>query len=288
MRSVPAIAIPGTRPKPASFTVPALFLLVWVQLSPAAELKPETIRAWDQYFKWADAKVQRELSDPKVFLIQNALPPGEKAEVRKQLESGQIVVRRMTDVVPSGVNFDVPSGEIHHWWGAILLRNITLPQLLQFLQDYDHHAGRFADVERSRVITKEGYHYRIFFRLRRSKAFVTAYYNTEQDCQYVFYDSSRASSQSVATRIAEVDNPGTASEREKSPGNDRGFLWRLVSWWRYEQTGNDVVLELESASLSRNIPTVVKLIPGISSYIRATPRETLESVLVSIRASVGK
>ncbi len=288
MQSVHALGRSCVRPNPASFTALAIVLLIWIQPSLAAELKPETIRAWDQYFKWADTKVQRELSDPKAFLIQNTLPPGEKAEVRKQLESGQIVVRRMTGVVPSSTKFDVPSGEIHHWWGAILLRNVTLPQLLQFLQDYDHHAGRFADVERSHVITKEGNHYRIFFRLRRSKAFVTAYYNTEQDCLYTFYDSNRASSQSVATRIAEVENPGTASEREKQPGNDRGFLWRLVSWWRYEQIGNDVVLELESASLSRSIPTVIKLIPGISSYIRATPRETLESVLVSIRANAGK
>jgi hypothetical protein len=87
----------------------------------------------------------------------------------------------------------------------------------------------------------------------------------------------------VATKIAELDNPGTSSEREKTPGNDRGFLWRLVSWWRYEQRGADVVIELESASLSRDIPTVIKFMPGISGYIHSTPKETLESVLSSIR-----
>ena len=92
----------------------------------------------------------------------------------------------------------------------------------------------------------------------------------------------------TATKIAEVENPGTPSEREKPPGNDRGFLWRLVSWWRFEQRGPDVIVELESASLSRGIPAVIKFMPGISSYIRSTPRETLESVLISIRDSMGK
>ena len=125
-------------------------------------------------------------------------------------------------------------------------------------------------------------------RLRRSKAFVTAHYNTEQECYYAFYDSTKAFSRSVATKIAEIENPGTPSEHEKIPGNDRGFLWRLVSWWRFEQIGSDVVVELESASLSRDIPTMIKFIPGISSYIRSTPRETLESVLASIRRNFQK
>ena len=266
----------------------AVLLFALIPALSAAELKTETVRAWDRYFQWANAKVQRELSNPNVFLIQNSLPAGEKASIQKSINAGEIAARRMIGVVPAGVNFEVPSGEIHHWWGAVLLRNVSLARLLQFLQDYDHHAGRFSDVERSRLISKEGNRYKIFFRLTRSKAFVTAYYNTEQDCLYAFYGATKASSQSTATKIAEVENPGTPSEREKTPGNDRGFLWRLVSWWRFEQRGADVIVELESASLSRGIPAVVKFMPGISSYIRSTPRETLESVLISIRDSMGK
>jgi hypothetical protein len=249
----------------------------------AAELKTETVRAWNKYLQWAQQKVTREFSNPNVFLIQNTLPPKEKSEIWQSLTRGEIVVRRMPSVVPKGISFEVPSGEIHHWWGAILLRNVTLERLMRFLQDYDHHAGKFADVERSRMISKNGDHYRFYFRLRRSKAFVTAYYNTEQECQYTYYGSARVSSQSEAVKIAELDDPGTATEREKQPGNDRGFLWRLVSWWRFEQRGPDVIIELESASLSRDIPAVIKFMPGVSGYIRSTPKESLESVLTSIR-----
>jgi hypothetical protein len=254
----------------------------------AAELTKETTRAWDRYFAWADEKVQRELQDPKIFLIQNALPAGDQASVQRQLESGQIAVRQMYNVSPPGANFKIPGGEIHHWWGAIMLRNTSLARLLEFLQDYDNHGGRFADVEKSRLISKNGNRYRFFFRVRRSKSFVTAYYNTEQECLYTLYGPTRASSQSLATKIAELDNPGTASEREKTPGNDRGFLWRLASWWRFEQRGNNVVIELESASLSCSIPLFVKIIPGLSGYIRSTPRESLESVLNSIRIEMAR
>ena len=141
-------------------------------------------------------------------------------------------------------------------------------------------------MERSRLLSAEGNRYRVYFRFRRSKSFVTAVYNTEQDCRYTSHGAGRASSQSVATRIAEIEDPGSESEREKTPGNDSGFLWRLVSWWRFEQRGKDVIVELESASLSRDIPSVVKLIPGVSGYIRSTPRESLESVLTSVRQHV--
>jgi hypothetical protein len=262
----------------------ALFILI-LPLA-AADLKPETAQAWDQYMKWADAKVQREISDSGKFLLQNRLSTTDQAAMRRQLESGGIVVRQIKDVVPKDAHFNAPDGEIHHWWGTILLRGVEMSQLMNFLQDYDHHAGKFADVERSRLISKNGDHYQVYFRFRRSKSFVTAVYNTDQECQYTRYGSNRIFSRSVATRIAEVEDPGKSSEREKKPGNDNGYLWRLVSWWRFEQNGKDIIVELESASLSRDIPIVVKFIPGLSSYIRSTPRESLESVLASIRAHV--
>ena len=192
----------------ARIAVIAFLLLASTRLSPAAELQKETVQAWNRYVQWAQQKVARELSNPNVFLIQNTLPPKEKSEIWQSLNRGEIVTKRVPSVVPQGISFEVPSGEIHHWWGTILLRNVTLERLLLFLQDYDHHAGKFSDVERSRLISKNGDRYRFFFRLRRSKAFVTAYYNTEQECLYAYYGSTRASSQSEAVKIAEIEDPG--------------------------------------------------------------------------------
>ena len=249
----------------------------------AAKLTPATVQAWDRYFAWADANVKRQLREPGRFLIADFFPPAERQAVRRELESGAVVVRKVHGVVPPGTPFEVPDGEIHHWWGTILVPNVTLENLLPFLQDYDHHAGRFADVERSHLISKNGNHYRFCLRLKRSKAIVTAYYNTEQECDYFSHGDGKASSRSIATRIAEIADAGKPSEHEYPPGNDRGFLWRLVSWWRFEQIDKGVIVECESASLSRDIPVIAKLIPGVSSYIRSTPRESLESVLTSIR-----
>jgi hypothetical protein len=118
----------------------------------------------------------------------------------------------------------------------------------------------------------------------RAKSFVTAYYHTVQEAFYYPIDSKHAWSKSLATRIVELESPGTPKEKELPLGEDRGFLWRLASWWRFQETDQGVVVEIDSASLSRDIPMFVKFIPGVSSYLRSTPKESMESVLLSIRA----
>ncbi len=278
---------PSRRFRPLSLGILSLLFALASELlhteAVAAQLEPETIQAWDRYIQWADKKIESELASPQTFLIQDNLSPEERSSVKRSLEAGNVVVQRVRNVVPPGVSFDVPGGEIHHWWGSILIRGTTLPKLLGFLQDYDHHAGKFADVEKSRLISKTGNQFSFYLRLRRSQSFVTAYYNTQHDCTYRIWSPKLVSSHSIATRIAEIEDPGKSTERESPPGNDRGFLWRLVSWWRLEETPTGIIVELESASLSRDIPALVKFVPGVSSYIRTVPMESLESVLMSVR-----
>jgi hypothetical protein len=274
------------RPRAAAVALAVVLFCLhgWSADALATRLQPATAKAWEQYIQWADRRIERELADPDRFLFEDFLPPRDKAAVKDQLEAGAIVVRTVPSPVPDTERFEIRDGRIHHWWGAVLVPGIQLPALLRFLQDYDHHAGLFADVEKSRLLLKDGNRFRFFFRLKRSKAFVTAIYNTEQECVYTFHSPARVSSRSEATRIAEVTDPGKPTERESQPGNDRGFLWRLVSWWRFEQTDRGVVVEVESASLSREIPAIVNFIPWLKGYINSTPRESLESILSTIRA----
>jgi hypothetical protein len=249
------------------------------------KLQPATVRAWDRYYQWADQRVQQQVADPARFLIQDHLTDKERKEVRAKLEKGEIVLQKVTTgVIPPGEKFSVPHGEIHHVWGSVLIPKIKLPGLLAFLQDYNHHAGKFAAVERSRLISREGDHFMIYYRLSRTKAFVSATYNTEQEAVYTTIGPKRVFSKSIAVKIAELENPGTPQERERPIGEDRGFLWRLVSWWRFEESDNGVTIECESASLSRDVPAILAWIPLVGKYIRSTPLESLRSVLASIQS----
>ena len=63
-------------------------------------------------------------------------------------------------------------------------------------------------------------------------------------------------------KIAELADAGTPREREKAPGEDHGFLWRLNAYWRFEQVGTGVLIECESVSLSRSVPLLVRPLVG--------------------------
>ena len=80
--------------------------------------------------------------------------------------------------------------------------------------------------------------------------------------------------------------PGSPQEREKPEGRDRGFLWRLASYWRYEQVDGGVIAECESVSLSRGIPRVLKLFVG--RIIDDVARGSMERTLEGMRERLGR
>ena len=71
--------------------------------------------------------------------------------------------------------------------------------------------------------------------------------------EYVRPGGDRAWSRIEATRIAELDDPGSPNEREKPIGNDSGFLWRMNLYWRYVQVDSGVLVECEQLTLSLSI-----------------------------------
>src|SRR5206468_7258861 len=147
------------------------------------------------------------------------------------------------------------------------------------------HYRYFKVVEDSKLLSHDGDRFDIFLRFVRKKV-VTVHYNTNHTAIYRHHRDGFESSRSFTTRIAEVQNAGTASEMEKPVGDDSGFLWRLNSYWRFKQQGDGVVVECESISLSRSIPFGLGWL--IKGFVESVPRESLENTLVSIRDGVAK
>ena len=121
---------------------------------------------------------------------------------------------------------------------------------------------------------------RVYLRLQKSK-YVTVVYNTEHLVTFRRYGAERASSMSTATKIAEVADAGLPTEHELVPGQDRGFLWKLNAYWRYEQAGSGVIAECESLTLSRPIPYLLTYL--IRPIVRSTARESMDRTLSSLR-----
>jgi hypothetical protein len=260
--------------------MPLAALAASAQIIPTVELKPAALEAWTEYERLTEKRIAGELESSERFLVQDFLPDGEAARCRETLASGDVFIRKMETRNEEGKPIAVREGMIHHWFGSIFLPGVNLGKLLRWVQDYDQHAKYFDEVEESRLLQRDGDVFKTSLKLRRKKV-ITVQYRTEHVVEYRRHGDTRASSKSAATRIAQLENSGTPDEREKPPGRDSGFLWRLNSYWRFEQRDGGVVVSCESVSLSRAIPRGLEWLIG--GYVESVPKESLEKTLRSIR-----
>ena len=173
---------------------------------------------------------------------------------------------------PIGSAVDIDGGTIHHWKGSTVVHGTTVDKVVHSLMRRGIPPPQ-DDVLESRVLGRNGNSLHVYLKLARS-AIVTVVYHTEHDVTFTRHSAALAASRSVSTKIVEAD------------GNDRGFLWRLNSYWRYTQAGEDVRIDLESLSLSRDIPFVVR--PVASPVINRIARESITRTLSSVRRFLGK
>ena len=243
----------------------------------AATLQPHTARAWDTYVTDTEARITRELAAPRGSLVSDFSP--EAAGARACVLRGDVVIAKMNTRANTGAVVDVPDGLIAHWRGSVFLPGVTLDSLLQRLQHPNERGPHQQDVLALRVLARQPDHLKLFIRMTRSKI-VTVTYDTEHVLDYRRHSSMRASSRSIATKIAELDGLGTDTEREKLQGEDRGFMWRLNSYWRYEQVEGGVIVELESLTLSRSVPLGLAVVvqPIIDRVARESIARTLENI----------
>lgn len=167
---------------------------------------------------------------------------------------------------PDGRAIDIAGGTIHHWRGSTVVRHATVDQVVDALMNPGLPPPQ-DDVLESRVLSRNGNALRIYLKLVR-RAIISVVYDTEHDVVFERHSRALATSRSISTKIAEEG------------GADRGFLWRLNSYWRYTQTGSDVRIDLESISLSRDVPWFVRSVaePLISRIARESVTRTLSSV----------
>ena len=248
------------------------------------ELKPRTVEAFERYVRATEARIDKQRARPETFLYLDTIPDPKRGEVQAALQRGDVFVERLTTRDASGREMDVPGGLIHHWVGDVFVPGLSGRQVLDFVQDYDHHQDVYPEVVRSRLISRGGNDFKIALRLRYKKI-ITVTLDTEHDVQYTALDPTHWYARSVSTRIAEVKNAGSPDESEKPVGHDGGFLWRIDSYWGFVERDGGVYVECESVSLTRDIPTGLGWL--IRPFVTSIPRESLEHTLNATRSAAS-
>jgi hypothetical protein len=252
----------------------------------SAELRPKTVEAFDRYVQLTEARINGEVSQADKFLYVDGLPPARRSQVLAALKRSEIFMERLQTLDASGHKIEAPDALIHHWLGAVFAPGANLRETIALMQDYNRHQDIYRpEVVRSRLLTHQGNDFTIYYRLRKKKL-ITVTLNTNHDVHYFPVDSTRWYSRSYSTRIAEVANADTPNEREKPVGHDAGFLWRINSYWKFEEKDGGVYIECESISLTRDIPTGLGWL--IKPFVTSIPKESLEMTMGSTRAALAR
>lgn len=249
----------------------------------AAELKPATVAAFDRYVRATEARIASEVREEDPFL--SVGEPGDAGRVSlAELRSGKLAIERL-ETRENGASIDVPDGLIHHWLGVVFVPGRSLTDAVDLLRNYDRHAEIYRPaIERSRLLERSGDTYRVFLRFFMKKV-IAVTVNSDHTARFTQLDSRRAHSRVVSTRIQEVEDPGTASERELPVGNDGGYLWRINSYWRFLERDGGVYVQCESISLTRGIP--FGLAWAVGPFVTSIPRESLAFTLETTRTTLA-
>lgn len=251
----------------------------------SVELKPETTAAFDRYVKATQTRIDRELARSGAFLYIEGQPAAKRDTALQNLRQGGIYIEQLETHDANGHEIEIPDGLAHHWIGAVFVPGATVGQAIALAEDYNHHQDIYKpEVVRSRLESRSGDDFKIYYRLRKHKV-ITVTLNTLHEVEYFRVDDRHWHSRSVSTRIAEVADAGKPGEHELPVGNDGGFLWRVNSWWRYEQVEGGVIIESESVSLTRDIPTGLGWLVG--PFVTSIPKESLRMMLENTRSALG-
>jgi putative flippase GtrA len=246
-----------------------------------ALLQAKTARDFAKYVAAVEARRAKDITDNEPFLDIERQSPQELARTMAALRRGEVIVTRAAARDASSNEIAIDGGLINHWRGTVFVPQVKLDHLLRVLQEPQTDQHKQEDVLSSRVLSRDGDTQKVYLRLRRTK-FVTVVYDTEYDVEYKRLGTDRAFSNSISTKVVEIENAGTKSERALPEGNDHGYMWKLNSYWRYKQVEDGVIVEVESLTLSRDLPAIIG--PLIRPIVNSTARESMSRTLASVRA----
>jgi hypothetical protein len=253
-----------------------LCALASVYPSNAAELDEQTLAAWGNYVASAKMRMQDRVAGKSPFLWAD-----EDAMRRRQLESGAIIISPLGNSHP----LPVPRGLIHHWVGAVFVPDARIQDLSAVVGDY----GRYDEIYRPTLIKAElldstdGEQKFSILWVQRV-LLVTAAFYTELNSNCVALNSRQGYMNFTTTRVQQIENYGEKDERRLAQDQGSGYLWRLMSFARFEERDGGLYLELEVIGLSKDLPGSLRFL--LKPVIEHIPRQALTAKLEQTRQAI--
>jgi hypothetical protein len=212
----------------------------------AADLKPETIAAFDRYVKVTEDGFAKNQGFENFLWLDHH--PDEKALVWLQ----QSFVKPI-QTLDQGKQIEIPGGVIQHWLGATYLENADADHMRGLLMNLAGYKDFFKEqIVESRIDKHDGDNYDFFLRFYK-KQFKTVVLNVDETAKYSLIDPSKWAVACHSTHIGEAEHPKNKKKlAEERPAEDtEGYLWRFNFYWRVQQSDNGCWVEFEVITLAR-------------------------------------
>jgi hypothetical protein len=253
------------------FTLCGFFIFAVSTLSVSADLSPASVSEFNSYVATVESRLAQQHRAQSTFLAPLASAPQTEARLRH----GELIVDKLT---PS--TSPVSAGAmLHHWRGTAFVPGATAADFLRVTQNFSAYPKYFApQILQAKVLDQQADHLRASMRIRQHHL-VTVVFDINADIDYGRLDPQHQYSFAHSTGISEIDAPGTAKEHALSPSNDHGYLWRLNTYWSFEERDGGLYMQIESVSLTRSVPSGLGWLIG--PFVESVPRESLEFTLRS-------
>jgi hypothetical protein len=249
-----------------AFSIVLTVVIVAGLRSAGAEPTPAAIASFNAYVGTVENRLAQQHRSSGSFIA-----GGDQARLRK----GDLVIE---ELVPASTQ-EIPGALLHHWRGTAFAPGAKGADFERLMRNFNAYPQHYApQVIQAQILSQQGDHYQIGMRVKQHHV-ITVVMDTSYEVNFARLDAQHGYSISRSTRVSEIDSAGTPHERALSPAEDHGFLWRLNTYWSYEERDGGLYMQIESTSLTRAVPTGLGW--AIGPFIESVPKESLEFTLRS-------
>jgi len=253
-----------------------LLLLLHPAFLRGADLKSETLQAWDDYVHHAQVRMQDCSRAQAPFLLVD-----ETRELSERVRSGEILVE------PEGGKSPHPvlRGLIHDWVGVVFVPNAKLDDVVGVLNSYERYKDYYRPMVVNSRLLEEGPNRELVRLVMIQKAYsVTAAAEADDEVHFVRLDGNRAYSLSTSIRVQEIADYGKPSAHAFPQDHGPGYIWRTFTVTRLEERDGGTYAEMEMVALSRGIPWAFRWLA--QPLTERLPQRILGTMLRDTRAAV--
>ena len=262
----------------------AWFLLLSACGSGWSEAPAAAVRGFNDCIGKVESRLAQQHRSPHDFVVS----VGSRPQVDARLRRGELIVEKLTPDDEA----EMRGALLHHWRGTAFVRGATVDDFERLMKDFGGYPQRFSPqiVRAGMVSQRDGRagaadHFAATMRVRQHHV-ITVVMDTAYDIRYGRLDAQHGYNVSRSTRISEIASADTPKERVLSDGEEHGFLWRLNTYWSYEERDGGLYMQVESVSLTRSIPMGLGWM--VRPYVESVPRDSLTFTLRAVCNALRK